>query len=74
MYIASSDQRESLYGLGKQHGVGRIKDADRIAIRLPALIGIPTRAEAERVLAISVAVQNEITGYYTSLEWIVGLE
>jgi hypothetical protein len=63
----SSDQIESLYGLGKQHGVGEIKDADRIAIRLPALCGIPTRAEAERVLGIGVAGQYEITGCSTSL-------
>jgi hypothetical protein len=63
----SSDQIESLYGLGKQHGVGEIKDADRIATRLPALCGIPTRREAEQVLGISVADQNEITGSFTSL-------
>ena len=63
----SSDQIESLYGLGKQHGVGQIKDADRIATRLPALCGVPTRAEAEGVLGISVAEQNEITGSFTSL-------
>jgi hypothetical protein len=62
-----SDQIESLYALGKQHGVGQVKDADRIAIRLPALCAIPTRAEAEQVLGISVADQNEITGGFTSL-------
>jgi len=63
----SSDQIESLYGLAKQHGVGQIKDADRIAIRLPTLCGIPTRAEAEQVLGISVADQNKITDAFTSL-------
>jgi hypothetical protein len=63
----SSDQIESLFGLAKQHGVGEIKDADRIAIRLPALCGIPTRAEAEQVLGISVAAQNEITSSLSSL-------
>jgi len=63
----SSDQIESLYGLGKQHGVGQIKDADRIATRLPALCGMPTRAEAEQVLGISVAEQRHITGGLTSL-------
>jgi len=63
----SSDQIESLYGLGKQHGVGQIRDADRIAIRLPALCGIPTRDEAEQVLGISVSDQNRITGRVISL-------
>ena len=63
----SSDQLESLFGLAKQHGVGQIKDADRIAFRLPALCGIPTRAEAEQVLGISVAEQNMMTNCFTSL-------
>jgi hypothetical protein len=63
----SSDQIESLFAYAKQHGVGEIKDADRIAIRLPTLCGIPTRAEAEQVLGISVAQQNELTGCFTSL-------
>ena len=56
----SSDQIESLFGLAKQHGTGQMKDADRIAIRLPALCGAPTLAEAHQVLKISVADQNEI--------------
>lgn len=63
----SSDQIESLYGLGKQHGVGEIKDAHRIATRLPALCGIPTRAEAGQVLGISVADQKKITDCFNSL-------
>jgi hypothetical protein len=63
----SSDQIESLFGLAKQHGAGEIRDADRIAMRLPALCGIPTRAEAEQVVGISVADQNEITSCFNSL-------
>jgi hypothetical protein len=63
----SSDQIESLFGLAKQHGVGEIKDANRIALRLPALCGPPTRAEARQVLEISVAQQQESTGPLTSL-------
>jgi hypothetical protein len=63
----SSDPIESLFGLAKHHGVGDIKDADRIAIRLPALCGIPTRSEAEQVLNVSVADQNEITKGFSSL-------
>ena len=62
-----SDQIESLFGLAKQLGVGEIKDASRIAIRIPALCGTPTRAEAEQVLEISVAEQQELTSRVTSL-------
>lgn len=63
----TSDPLESLYGLGKQHGTGQIKDADQIAKNLPAHCGIPTRAEAEQVLALSVADQYELTGPSSSL-------
>ena len=63
----SSDPIESLFGLAKQHGVGEIKDAHRIALRLPALCGTPTRQEATQVLEVSVATQQEITGRFTSL-------
>lgn len=63
----SSDPIESLFGLAKQHGVGEIQDAYRIAMRLPALCGTPTRAEAQQVLEISVAQQQAFTGQLTSL-------
>ena len=63
----SSDPIESLFGLAKQHGVGEVQDANRIALRLPALCGTPTREEARQVLAVSVAEQQEITGRFTSL-------
>jgi hypothetical protein len=63
----SSDPIESLFGLAKQHGVGEIKDAHRIAMRLPALCGTPTRVEAQQVLEISVAHQKAFTGQLTFL-------
>ena len=63
----SSDTIESLFGVAKRHGVGQTQDAARIALRLPALCGAPTREEAEQVLGISVARQHEITGPFTSL-------
>lgn len=63
----SSDPIESLFGLAKQHGTGETKDADRIAIRLPALCGTPTRTEAEQVTKFSVAEQKELTDSYSSL-------
>jgi hypothetical protein len=63
----SSDTIESLFGVAKRHGVGQTQDAARIALRLPALCGAPTREEAEQVLGISVARQHEIMGQCTSL-------
>ncbi len=47
--------------------MGQTQDAARIALRLPALCGAPTREEAEQVLGVSVARQHEITGHFTSL-------
>jgi hypothetical protein len=63
----SSDTIESLFGVGKRHGVGEISDATRIALRLPALCGTPTREEAEQVLGVSVARQHEFTEAMTAL-------
>jgi len=63
----SSDPIESLFGLTKQHGVGPVKDANRMALRIPALCGLPTPEEAQQVLAVSVARQREFTAQFTSL-------
>jgi len=63
----SSDAIESLFGVAKQHGVGETQDAARIALRLPALCGLPTREEAKQVLQVSVARQREVTGQFISL-------
>jgi hypothetical protein len=63
----SSDAIESLFGLAKHHGVGETQAAVRIALRLPALCGVPLREEAEQVLAISVARQQAFTAQVISL-------
>jgi hypothetical protein len=63
----SSEAIEALFGVAKQHGVGETQDAARIALRLPALCGLPTREEAEQVLDVSVARQQEVTGQVISL-------
>jgi hypothetical protein len=63
----SADTIASLCGVAKRHGGGQTQDAARIALRLPALCGVPTRAEAEQGLGISVARQHEITGQCPSL-------
>jgi hypothetical protein len=49
----SSDLIESLFGLTKQHGVGPVKDANRMALRIPALCGAPTLEEVQQVLEIT---------------------
>jgi hypothetical protein len=63
----SSDPIESLFGLTKQHGAGPIKDANRMALRIPALCGVPTREEAGQVLEITVAQQQALTDGVSSL-------
>jgi hypothetical protein len=63
----SSDTIESLVGVAKRHGVGQTQDAARIALRLPAFCGAPTREEAQEVLAVSVARQRELTAQFTTL-------
>ena len=63
----SSDTIESLFGVAKRHGVGQTQDAARIALRLPAFCGAPTRDEAQEVLAVSVARQRELTTQFTTL-------
>ena len=63
----SSDAIESLFGVAKRHGIGETQDASRIALRLPAFCGVPTREEAQQVLEVSVARQHEFTGQVPSL-------
>ena len=63
----SADAIASLFGVAKHHGVGETQDAARIALRLPAFCGVPTREEAAQVLEVSVARQREFTGGFTSL-------
>jgi len=63
----SSDPIESLFGLTKQHGAGPVKDANRIALRIPALCGVPTLEEAGQVLEITVAQQQALTDGVSSL-------
>jgi hypothetical protein len=62
----SSDAIASLFGVAKQHGVGQTQEAARMALRLPALCGVPTREEAEQVLTVSVARHQEMTGQLIS--------
>jgi len=63
----SSDPIESLFGLGKQHGMGPIQDANRMALRLPALCGAPTQEEAQQALGITVAQQRAFSDGGSSL-------
>jgi len=63
----SSDPIESLFGVAKQHCQGPIKDADRLAVYLPAFCGNLRQGDAARVLEVSVAQQQEVMGSVTSL-------
>jgi len=63
----SSDSIESLYGVAKHHGTGELKDANRIALRIPALCGELTREDAENVLRITVEEQKQWVGSLPSL-------
>lgn len=63
----SSDPIASLCGLTRHHGAGPIKDANRMALRIPALCGVPTLEEAGQVLEITVAQQQALTAGVSSL-------
>jgi hypothetical protein len=63
----SADPIASLYGLTKQHGVGPVKDAKRMALRIPALCGLPTAQEAQQGLEVPVAQQHALTDGVSSL-------
>ena len=63
----STDALESLFGVGKRFGTGQIKDADRIASRLPAFCGTLDHRDAENVVAITVAQQQSVRGGGNSL-------
>lgn len=63
----SSDSIESLFGVSKQHGCGQIKDANRIALRIPAMCGELTRKDAQMVLDVSVREQQKIETSLPSL-------
>jgi hypothetical protein len=63
----SSDSIESLFGVSKQHGCGKIKDANRIALRIPAKCGELMKKDAQMVLDISVKEQQQIEASLPSL-------
>lgn len=63
----SSDSIESLFGVAKTHGTGEVKDANRIAARIPAMCGQVTKEDARNVLQVSCAQQQESMGNLFSL-------
>lgn len=63
----SSDNIESLFGLGKTHGTGEVKDANRIALRLPAFCGCVNKESARMVMGVTVKEQQEIESKLLSL-------
>ena len=63
----SSDNIESLFGLGKTHGTGDVKDANRIALRLPAFCGKLNSDSARMVMGVTVKEQQEVENKLLSL-------
>jgi hypothetical protein len=63
----SSDAIAALFGVATHHGVGETQDAARIALRLPAFCGLPTREEAAQGLAVRGVRQQQVTGQGVSL-------
>lgn len=63
----TSDSIESLFGVSKAHGTGIVKDANRIAARIPAMCGPITRADAQAVLDVTVDEQKQVMGNLPSL-------
>jgi len=63
----SAETIAALVGVAKPHGAGETQDAARIALRLPAFCGAPTREEAEQVLQVSGARPQACTAPCTSL-------
>jgi hypothetical protein len=63
----SSDNIESLWGVAKQQGTGEVKEANRIALRIPAICGELTRKDAQSVLEISVQDQQKVVESLPSL-------
>ncbi len=63
----SSDNIESLFGLAKTHGTGDVKDANRIALRLPAFCGRVNSDSARMVVGVTVKEQQEVENKLLSL-------
>jgi len=63
----SSDNIETLFGIGKELGTGEIKDANRIALRIPSFCGELTKEDAKNVLKISVKDEQSIVKSLPSL-------
>jgi len=63
----SSDNIETLFGVGKELGTGEIKDANRIALRIPSFCGELTREDATNVLNISVKEEQSVIKSLPSL-------
>lgn len=57
----STDPIESLFGVGKRLGAGQIKDAERIALRIPVFCGgTPVLEDAKKVIHVSVKQQKSV--------------
>lgn len=64
---SSAETIAALVGVAKPHGVGQTQEAARLARRVPAFCGAPTREEAPQVLAVRVARPQAVTAPCPSL-------
>lgn len=62
-----SDNIESLFGLAKTHGVAEVKDANRIALRLPVFCGNFTKESVKMIMGVTVKEQQEVEKKLLSL-------
>ncbi len=69
----SADSIESLFGVGKRHGVGETPDAARIALRLPAVLGVSVARQHEFTTALPSLTQQrrEVLAHPERLESLV---
>ena len=56
----TSDSIESLFGVAKDRGTGPVKDANRIAARLPVFCGPTTMEDVEAALKVSVKERERV--------------
>jgi hypothetical protein len=63
----TSDSIETLFGIAKTHGVGPMKDPNRIALHIPVLCRKLTQQDAYRAQKVTTADLDAITRPLVSL-------
>ncbi len=63
----SSDILEATFATLKSLGAAPCKDANRLGMHVPAICGVLDKQDAQRVLTVTVAQQNQVVGHLNSL-------